>query len=63
MGRLRDRMVSDLRLRNYSPKTAQAYTWCMFHFLKHFYLIRGKEMSLLQSGHQAWGRMSKPLER
>lgn len=36
MGKLRDQMVSDLLLRNYSPKTLQAYTWCMFHFVKHF---------------------------
>lgn len=35
MGKLRDQMVSDLLLRNYSPKTVQAYTWCMFHFVKH----------------------------
>ena len=36
MGKLRDQMVSDLLLRNYSPKTLQAYTWAMFHFVKHF---------------------------
>lgn len=36
MGTLRDQMVSDLILRNYSPRTVQAYTWCMFHFVKHF---------------------------
>jgi integrase/recombinase XerD len=36
MGKLREQMVSDLRLRNYSPKTVQAYTWCVYHFVKHF---------------------------
>jgi integrase/recombinase XerD len=36
MGKLRDQMVSDLVLRNYSPKTVEAYTWAMFHFVKHF---------------------------
>jgi integrase/recombinase XerD len=36
MGKLRDQMVSDLLLRNYSPKTLQAYTGCMLRFVKHF---------------------------
>jgi integrase/recombinase XerD len=36
MGKLRDQMVSDLLLRNYSPRTLQSYTWTMFHFVKHF---------------------------
>lgn len=36
MGKLRDQMVSDLKLRNYSPKTVQAYTSCMNDFAKHF---------------------------
>lgn len=36
MGKLRDQMVSDLDLRNYSPKTVKAYTSCVFHFVKHF---------------------------
>ena len=36
MGKLRDQMVSDLLLRNYSPRTLQAYTWALFHFVKHF---------------------------
>jgi integrase/recombinase XerD len=36
MGKLRDQMVADLRLRNYSPKTIREYTRCMFHFVKHF---------------------------
>jgi integrase len=36
MGKLRNQMVSDLCLRNYSPKTIQSYTWCVYHFVKHF---------------------------
>jgi integrase/recombinase XerD len=36
MGKLRDQMVSDLVLRNYSPRTVEAYTRCMYHFAKHF---------------------------
>ena len=35
MGKLRDRMVSDLRLRNYSPKTIESYTWCVNQFVEH----------------------------
>jgi integrase/recombinase XerD len=36
MGKLRDQMVSDLRLRNYSPATIRAYTGCLYQFVKHF---------------------------
>ncbi len=36
MGKLRDEMVSDLRLRNYSPKTIESYTWCVNQFFDHF---------------------------
>ena len=36
MGKLRNQMVSDLCMRNYSPKTIQSYTWCVYHFVKHF---------------------------
>lgn len=36
MGMLRDQMVSDLHLRNYSPKTVAAYTGCVYRFVKHF---------------------------
>jgi integrase/recombinase XerD len=36
MGKLRDQMVSDLRLRNYSPSTIRIYTGCIYQFVKHF---------------------------
>jgi len=36
MGKLRDQMVSDLKLRNYSPKTVEAYTSCINDFARHF---------------------------
>lgn len=38
MARLREQMVSDLRLRNYSPHTIQGYTHCVYHFVEHFML-------------------------
>jgi integrase/recombinase XerD len=36
MGRLRDQMLSDLTLKNYSPSTAQAYLRCCRNLAKHY---------------------------
>jgi integrase/recombinase XerD len=36
MGRLRDQMEQDLRLRRYSKKTSTEYIRCMVNFTKHF---------------------------
>jgi len=36
MGQLRDKMVSDFELANYSPNTAQEYLWCVQRFVRHF---------------------------
>jgi len=35
MGKIRDRMDEDLRLRNYSPSTRRNYLMCCAHFAKH----------------------------
>lgn len=36
MGRLRDQMVSDLFLKNYSPKTVESYIRCCRNLAKHY---------------------------
>ena len=36
MTKLRQRMIDDLRIRNYSPRTIETYTWCVARFAKHF---------------------------
>ncbi len=36
MTKLRQRMIDDLRIRNYSPRTIKTYTWCVARFAKHF---------------------------
>ena len=36
MSTLRDRMIQDLRIRNYSPRTVDIYVRAVAHFAKHF---------------------------
>ena len=36
MTKLRQRMIDDLRIRNYSPRTIETYTRCVAGFAKHF---------------------------
>lgn len=36
MTELRQRMIADLRIRNYSPRTAECYTRCVAAFARHF---------------------------
>lgn len=36
MGKLREKMLSDLQLRNYSPKTQTEYIRCAYNFVAHF---------------------------
>ena len=36
MGRFRDRMDEDLRIRGYSGNTRECYLRCVRHFVRHF---------------------------
>ncbi len=36
MGQLKDQMLMEMRLRNFSPRTIKAYLWYMADFTKHF---------------------------
>ena len=36
MTELRQRMIADLRIRNYSPRTVECYTRCVAAFARHF---------------------------
>src|SRR5262245_55271585 len=33
---LRRRMIEDMTLRNFTPKTIQSYVWCIARFARHF---------------------------
>jgi hypothetical protein len=33
---LRQRLIHDLQLRNYSPRTVECYVWAVAHFARHF---------------------------
>ncbi len=39
MTKLRQRMIDDLRIRNYSPRTIETYTWCVGRFAKQRRLV------------------------
>ena len=50
MGQLKDQMLMEMRLRNFSPSTIKAYVWYVANFTKHF----GKspaEMGLTKFGN------------
>src|SRR5215510_10987057 len=47
MSALRQKMIEDLQIRNYSPHTIEAYVRCVAHFAKHF----GKSPDLLTPAH------------
>ncbi len=36
MGQLKDQMLMEMRLRNFSPSTIKAYVWYVANFTKHF---------------------------
>jgi integrase/recombinase XerD len=65
---LRKRMIQDLRLRNYSPKTIEAYTHCVAAFANHFgkppqHLgpphIRQYQIFLVEEKKVAWGTFNQ----
>jgi len=47
MSALRQKMIEDMHIRNYSPHTIEAYVRCVAHFAKHF----GKSPDLLTPAH------------
>ncbi len=64
MTKLRQRMIDDLRIRNYSPRTIETYTWCVARFAKHFGRspaqlgpehIREYQIHLVHTKHTSWG--------
>lgn len=63
MTKLRQRMIDDLRIRNYSPRTIETYTWCVARFAKHFRRspaelgpeeIREYQIFLIHTKHTSW---------
>lgn len=64
MTKLRQRMIDDLRIRNYSPRTIETYTWCVARFAKHFRRsqaqlgpeqIREYQVHLVHTKRTSWG--------
>lgn len=63
MSALRERMSTDLRLRNYSPRTIECYTQCVASFARHFgrspadlgpEQIRTYQQHLVETKHASW---------
>jgi site-specific recombinase XerD len=63
MSELRQRMIEDLRIRNYSPRTIECYTRCVAAFARHFGTspaelgpehIRGFQTFLVETRHTSW---------
>ena len=63
MTTLRQRMIEDLRIRNYSPRTIECYTRCVAAFARHFGTspaelgpehIRAYQTFLVQTKHASW---------
>ena len=63
MTKLRQRMIDDLRIRNYSPRTIETYTRCVAGFAKHFSRspaelgpehIREYQIFLVETKHASW---------
>ena len=63
MSELRQRMIEDLRIRNYSPRTIECYTRCVAAFARHFGTspaelgpehIRAYQTFLVQTKHASW---------
>jgi site-specific recombinase XerD len=63
MSALRERMITDLRVRNYSPRTIKCYVWCVARFARHFGTsptalgveqIRRYQSHLVETKHASW---------
>lgn len=63
MSALRERMITDLRVRNYSPRTIECYTQCVARFARHFgrspaglgpEQIRTYQQHLVETKHASW---------
>jgi site-specific recombinase XerD len=63
MTELRQRMIADLRIRNYSPRTVECYTRCVAAFARHFGRspadlgpdqIRAYQTHLVEHKHASW---------
>ena len=63
MTELRQRMIADLRIRNYSPRTVDCYTRCVAAFARHFgrspadlgpEQIRAYQTHLVDTKHASW---------
>jgi site-specific recombinase XerD len=67
---LRQRLVDDLRLRNYSPRTVQTYVHAVARFARHFgrspeHLgpddIRAYQLHLIDQEHASWSRFNQAV--
>ena len=67
---LRQRLVDDLRLRNYSPRTIQTYVWAVTRFARHFGRspevlgvaeIRACQLHLLHTKKASWTQFNQTV--
>ncbi len=53
MGQLKDQMLMEMRLRNFSPSTIKAYVWYVANFTKHFGKIKQPIVKELKNYREA----------
>jgi integrase/recombinase XerD len=67
---LRQRFIDDLRLRNYSPRTVEAYVSAVARFARHFGRspevlgpeeVRNYQLHLIQQEHASWSRFNQAV--
>lgn len=67
---LRQRMMDDLRLRNYSPRTIETYTWCVQQFARYFGKspdvlgpdeVRTYQLFLVHTKHASWALFNQTV--
>lgn len=70
MSALRERMITDLRVRNYSPRTIECYTQCVASFARHFgrspadlgpEQIRTYQQHLVETKHASWTAINQTV--